>query len=110
MTATSLSTSAPFKTKVRDFIDRNLDILFVSFMLVILTVSISAMGYSYEMNKKFARGMYIDANYERAFQGELNLKDIQILNQLGGTESLTEDWKYFVEKTEKSENDTYLVK
>lgn len=110
MTATSLSTSTPFKTKVRDFIDRNLEVLFVLFMLVILSVSICFMGYSYEMNRKFARGMYIDANYERAFQGELSLKDIQILNELGGTESLTEDWKYFVEKTEKSENDTYLVK
>lgn len=110
MTATSLSAKASFKTKVDDFINRNLDVLLVFTMVISLFSLIGLMGYSYEMDKKFARGMYIEANYERIFQGEINLKDVQILNKMGGTESLTEDWKFFMDKTQNFEDSSALVK
>jgi hypothetical protein len=83
------------KSRISAFCKTYQDALLPLLFLSISLVGIIAIANEYSNTQKFARGLYIEQNFERFMNGNITLNDIEILNKLGESKSLMSDWRYY---------------
>ncbi len=83
------------KSRISTFCQTYQDALFPLLFLFISLAGIIAFANEYSNTQKFARGLYVEQNFERFMNGNITLNDIEILNKLGESKSLMSDWRYY---------------
>jgi len=98
----TLSTTKPsLKTQIDDFVSKNADVIGLFSIILLLIGVVSYLGIQNTNQNKLSRGMYIEANFERFFEGKITLEDIEILNKFGETNDLMKDWRYYRDQVGK---------
>lgn len=90
-----ISEKPSVKSRISAFCKTYQDALLPLLFLSISLVGIIAIANEYSNTQKFARGLYIEQNFERFMNGNITLNDIEILNKLGESKSLMSDWRYY---------------
>ena len=90
-----LAEKPSLSSKVKSFVNANTDAVFMFVTLTILFSGVLIFANQYSSTQKFARGLYVEQNFERFMNGNITLSDIEILNKLGESKSLMSDWRYY---------------
>lgn len=72
----------------------NSEISAILFGLLSLSIVISIL-VMHSNTQRFARGLYVEQNFERFMNGNITLNDIETLNKFGESKSLMSDWRYY---------------
>ena len=96
-----LAVKPSFASKVKTFFNTNIDAIVLSTFALTAFVGFLLFVNEYQLTQKYARGMYIEANFDRFLDGKINLEDIEVMKKLGESQDYMEDWKYYRREVEK---------
>lgn len=96
-----LAVKPSFASKVKTFFNTNIDAIALSTFVLMAFVGFLYFVNEYQLTQKYARGMYIEANFDRFLSGKINLEDIEVMKKLGESKDYMEDWKYYRQEVEK---------